>query len=182
MIAFFLFALFCEDPKVGLAFQGWRDQAASRALDGEFVLAQEGFVWSEQNPPSHFLVTGLANDRYWTRKAAQDALGKKRWGALPLLGMALKSHDPEVRDAARLLINDVFRCPDCHGTGVCQLCLAQTWGCYCDYYKRCLTCSGSGDLRLKVSGREWVEREYCDVLAPRDYFWRPPLFFSKRLW
>ena len=155
-----------------------------RAAVLEFHRVQE--EWIADTAPHHRessvrpVVRLLGHSQYLTRKSAREVLGlrlhQRRY--MGDLIRALHHRDSQVRHHAQGLLDEMFRCPDCGGTGDCARCSFSTRapGCPCDYRNHCTTCHGSGDLRLDILFSTYMGVDLAgnsvryDYRVPRDLF------------
>ena len=96
---------------------------------------------------------------------------------LPSLLIAEHSSDPEVRHQATRIVESLFVCRECGGTGICPKCKkAPGVVCDCSWRYACRACDGTGDYRYLYAPYE--EAGYC----PKDLFPARPeveAFFEK---
>lgn len=156
--------------------------AKNQAQDLTFNLVQESWI----EAPA--LTLGLDSPNYTMRREAYERLRLMGAKALPDLVRASRSKDQEVAFAANSLIDRLFRCPNCKGTGRCVACPPGPYRTcqVCNYHLHCTMCKGSGDVRYEVvqsiyldNDPETGEQLYTHVTAPRNIFMRE-VFTSER--
>lgn len=129
--------------------------AGHSPLDHEFMVAQEEWVASISNgwPACPKALEALGSTDYDVRHETFLRLQRSDLRYFKDAVIASHSKDPNIRYLAVLLVNQVFRCPICHGDGICRECRFVGDPYYrcksCRNWKHCHVCRGSGDLRFE---------------------------------
>lgn len=118
-----------------------------------------GLLWAlDCGCPHSFTCRELAYAEFARR--GDEAAEALQWG--------VACGSPEVASRCRRLLDAMFRCRHCKGTGMCRACkdLGQYEACplRCSNDRRCTTCDGAIDLRWK--------RTWNDEYEPRNLFER----------
>lgn len=147
-------------------------------LDLEFSIVQERWVGQQDvaYATSHLppLVLQLGSPVYDYREWAEVYLIHRGERELRPLVWAGLHKDPEIRNRTRRILNQLFICRACEGTGDCPKCRNMeeeyaAYGCTCNWRRECDECRGSGDQRY-VMGYVAIDNQSVLVPVPRDYF------------
>lgn len=124
----------------------------------EFVRVQEEWVASlprykhDANLPPVF--EKLKAGKYRVRQDALIRLRKQKHHVFAELIRASHHPDPNINMVATSLLERIYRCDWCQGTGECRYCRGEdAWRkeCrICGFHRRCSYCTGSGDMRYEV--------------------------------
>ena len=122
------------------------------------------------NSPCPPIYEALDSHTYVARQWARSEVAKAP--DIRLLVKATHHRSAEVRQVARELIDSLFICPACEGSGVCQACHGYQQGCICSYHRYCTLCTGSGDMRIAYGGTAYdsMAETYLPVFVPRRLF------------
>lgn len=155
-----------------------------KVRDLSFVLIQEAWVAERPRFPrvERFLsrddcdlLKRLGCSLHACREDVSGHIRAKGFGAARLLFWGCRSDDREVAARSRALLDELWRCQTCRGSGSCGKCSRDWWcegSCTATVESKCVcpVCMGSGDFRYTLAGFRWVDGNRYPELAPRSAF------------
>ncbi len=133
-------------------------------LDMEFTRIQEEWLWENDLVlgmkraialEDCKLVRKLGCPSWMCRDEASAELRKRGLSAIRIVFWGTKEHDQEIVLRSKNILNRMYACQHCKGTGRCPAC-GGSGSCqmeHCNWTGECRACDGAGDYRF------WVYRD-----------------------